>query len=44
MPNTVPYVGESMDKKQILQGSFLFGGLPARQLEDIAAIRPEKVF
>lgn len=44
MPDTVPYVGESMDKKDILQGSFLFGGLPARQLEDVAAITVEKTF
>lgn len=33
-----------MDKKQILQASFLFGGLPPRQLEDIAAIAVEKSY
>lgn len=33
-----------MDKKQILQASFLFGGLPVRQFEDIAAIAVEKTY
>ena len=31
-----------MEKKHILQGSFLFGGLPSRQIDDIAAIAVEK--
>lgn len=33
-----------MDKKQILQASFLFGGLPLRQFEDLAAIAVEKTY
>lgn len=33
-----------MDKKQIIGTSFLFGGLPLQQLEDIAAIAVEKTY
>ncbi|MFH0785841.1 MAG: Crp/Fnr family transcriptional regulator [Pseudomonadota bacterium] len=33
-----------MDKKQIIEKSFLFGGLPLRQLEDIVEIAVEKSF
>ena len=33
-----------MEKKHILQGSFLFGGLPSRQIDDIAAIAVEKSY
>jgi CRP/FNR family transcriptional regulator, dissimilatory nitrate respiration regulator len=33
-----------MDKKQIIEASLLFGGLPTRQLEDIAGIAVEKTF
>ncbi len=33
-----------MDKKKIIEASFLFAGLPARQIEDIASIAIEKTF
>jgi CRP/FNR family transcriptional regulator, dissimilatory nitrate respiration regulator len=33
-----------MDKKRVIEGSVLFGGLPQRQLEDISGIAVEKTF
>lgn len=33
-----------MDKKHIIEASLLFGGLPTRQLEDIARISVEKTY
>ncbi len=33
-----------MDKRQIIEASLLFGGLPAQQLEDITQIAVEKTF
>jgi len=33
-----------MDKKQIIEASLLFGGLPARQIEDITGVGVEKTF